>query len=101
MIEWLLPIGLFWVIASIFFGGLIDAENGSGARQFLGLLACFALYLAVFWVLRAVLGSSLGILGRVILPVAIPSLLLGRLGRVAFLLVGVKIKPAVFGADAH
>lgn len=101
MIEWLIPISVFWVMAAVFFGGLYDAEGGSGGRQFLGLLLTFALYMAIFAVLRLALGGLWGPLGRLILPLALPTMLLGRLGQVAFRLVGVRIVRAPFSAEAH
>ncbi|MCG8467009.1 MAG: hypothetical protein MJB57_02225 [Gemmatimonadetes bacterium] len=101
MVEWLIPISLYWVIASVFFGGMYDAENGSGGQQLLGLLLCFVVYLLLFWVLRLALGGFMGPLGRVILPVAIPTMFLGRYGQIVFKLVGVNMKRVIFGADAH
>lgn len=100
MIEWLIPIGLFWVIAAVQFGGLIDAEGGSGIQQLLGLIFTFAVFLAAFYGLRLALGG-IGVLGRVILPNVLPLLALGWIARVAFRLVGVKIVSSRFGADAH
>ncbi len=100
MIEWLIPIGVFWVIAAVQFGGLLDAENGSGPRQLLGLLATLAIYVGLVAVLRLALGG-LGLVGRVILPTALPLLVLGWLGRVGFRLVGVRLKRARFSAEAH
>jgi hypothetical protein len=100
MIEWLIPIGLFWVVASVQFGGLIDAENGSGLQQFLGLILTFAVFLVLFWLLHLALGG-LPWLPRVLLGNGIPLLALGWIGRIAFRLVGVRIVSARFGADAH
>ena len=100
MIEWILPIGLFWVIASVQFGGLIDAENGSGFQQFLGLILTFAVFLAAIWVLHLALGG-LPWLPRAILTNGIPLLALGWIGRIAFRVVGVRIVAARFGADVH
>lgn len=102
MVEWLVPIGLFWIMAAIFFGGLYDAEEGSsGGRQFLGLLLLFAVYLGIFGVLRMALGEFMGPLGRIIIPTALPTMLLGRIGKIVFRIVGVRMNHAPFGADAH
>lgn len=101
MVEWLVPIGIFWVIAAVFFGGMYDAKDGSGGRQFLGLILTFGVYLAIFAVLRMALGGFMGVLGSLIIPVAIPTMLIGRLGKIIFKLVGVTIQRVVFSADAH
>lgn len=100
MIQWLIPIGLFWVIAAVQFGGLLDAKSGSGLQQVLGLLVTYAIYLGIVTLLRLALGG-LGTLGLVILPTALPLLALGWLGRLGFRLVGVRIEPARFSAEAH
>ena len=99
MIEWLVPISMFWLMAAVFFGGLYDVENGSGGRQALGLLLTFAAYLAIFAGLRLALGGLMGPLGRLILPTAIPTMLLGRLGKIVFKLVGLRLTRVVFGAS--
>ncbi len=102
MVEWLVPISLFWVMAAIFFGGMYDAEEGSsGGRQFLGLLLIFAVYVGIFGVLRMALGDFMGPLGRFIIPTALPTMLLGRIGKIVFGIVGVKMHRVQFGEDAH
>ena len=101
MIEWVVPVSVYWLIAAVFFGGMYDAENGSGVQQLLGLLLTFAVFLLIFWVLRLALGGFMGPLGRIILPTAIPSMFMGRLGQVVFKLLGVNMKRVIFGADAH
>lgn len=101
MIEWLIPAGLFWVVGAVFFGGLYDAETGSGWQQFVGLLLTFVLYMAIFAVLRLALAGPLGLLGRLILPAAIPTIFLGRMGQLVFRVLGVRLVRTPFGADAH
>ena len=101
MAEWLVPISMFWLMAAVFFGGLYDAEDGSAGRQALGLLLTFVAYLAIFAGLRLALGGFLGPLGRLILATAIPATLVGRLGKIVFKLVGVRLTRVVFGAEAH
>jgi len=98
--DWLLPIGLFWVVAAVQFGGLIDAENGSGLQQFAGLMLTLVVFLALAYGLRLVLGG-LGTLGTLVLPTVLPLLVLGWLARITFRLVGVRIVSSRFGADAH
>ena len=101
MIDWLIPIGLFWVLGAVFFGGMYDVAEGSSARQFLGLMLMFVLYLFIFWLLRLALGGTWGIIGRLVIPVAIPTMFLGRLGMLVFKLLGVRVERVIFGADAH
>jgi len=98
--EWLLPIGLFWVVAAVQFGGLIDAENGSGIQQFVGILLTLGIFLVVWYALRVALGGE-GLLRREVLPSGVALLALGRIGRIAFRLVGVRIVSSRFGAGAH
>jgi len=98
--EWLLPIGLFWVVAAVQFGGLIDAESGSGLQQFVGLILTLVVFLALTYGLRLALGG-LGTLGNLVFPTALSLLVLGWLARITFRLVGVKIVSSRFGADAH
>jgi len=99
--QWLIPIGVFWVIAAVQFGGLLDAENGSGLQQALGLLVTFAIYLGLALALRLALGGPFGVFGSVIFPTALPLLALGWLGRLGFRLVGVRLVSARFSAGAH
>jgi hypothetical protein len=100
MFQVLLAVGFFWVIASVQFGGLIDAEDGSGLQQCLGLIVTLALYMGVFFALRAVT-ASLPSLVSFALPVAIPMMILGWLARIGFKVVGVKIVTAKFSDAAH
>lgn len=95
MLAWLIPAGVFWVLASLYLGGMgVEVEGGSGFRQLLGLLATFGLFMAAYAGLRTVLGGFAGVLGGIILPLAISCLLLGLLARVGFRLLGVKIRKA-------
>ena len=57
LIDWLLAICIFWLVAAVFFGGIYDAETGSPGRQVLGLLLNFAVFLGIFAVLRLALGG--------------------------------------------
>jgi hypothetical protein len=104
MVGWVFAIGLFSVISAVQFGGLLDAENGSGLQQFLGLLATLALFLGLVFVLKLALGGLegvMGVVGGTILPVALPLAFLGWIGRVGFRLCGVRLSRVQFGADAH
>ncbi len=97
MLDWLIPMGAFWVIAALYLGGMVEVEGGSGARQLLGLLVTFFLFLAVWAGLRMLLGGFIGVLGRVILPTALSLLAIGLLARIGFRLFGVR----VVHAEAH
>lgn len=107
MIEWLSAICVFWLLAAVFFGGLYDAETGTAGRQAIGLLLNFVVFLGIFYVLRLALGGLGGESGflrtvwGLVLPVAIPTMLIGRIGKLVFGLVGVTMARKVFSADAH
>lgn len=101
MVDWLAPISMFWVMAAVFFGGMYDVTEGSSGRQALGLVVMFALYLGLFAVLRLALGSIMPPLGSLILPVAIPTIFLGRMGKIVWGLLGVRIERAVFSESVH
>ncbi len=105
--DWLFAICIFWLVAAIFFGGLYDAETGSPGRQVLGLLLNLIVFLGIFAVLRLALGGLGGesgflrIVWGTLVPAALPTMLLGRIGNVVFKLVGVTMTRKVFSADAH
>ncbi|WP_423924546.1 hypothetical protein [Candidatus Palauibacter sp.] len=110
MIHWLIAICVFWLVSAVFFGGVYDAETGSAGRQALGLLLNFTVFLGIFALLRFALvglfglGGESGFLNTVwdtILPTAIPTMLLGRIGRFVFGLVGVTMARKVFSTDMH
>lgn len=105
--EWLFAICIFWIVAAVFFGGIYDAETGSPGRQALGLLLNFAVFVGIFAVLRLALdglGGDSGFLRTVwgtVVPIGLPTMLLGRIGNIVFKLVGVTMTRKVFSADAH
>ncbi|WP_419166951.1 hypothetical protein [Candidatus Palauibacter sp.] len=113
MIPWLIAICVFWLVSAVFYGGLYDAETGSAGRQALGLLLNFAVFLGIFALLRFGLVGLVGLFGLggesgflntvwgLVLPTAIPTMLLGRIGNVIFGLVGVRMARKVFSADMH
>ena len=96
MLEWLVPIGLFWITGAIYLGGFpLEFEGDSGLRQTLGLLATFAAFLLVWAGLRLVLGGALpGALGGMMLPIAITIFLFPWLARAGFRAAGVRIRRA-------
>lgn len=91
MLEWLVPISLFWALASLYIGGWpVTVEGGSGFRQVIGLVASFVLFLVVWAVLRAVIGGA-GIVTGVVVPTAIVCLALPAIIWVGFRIMGVKV----------
>ncbi len=93
MLIWLVPVAVFFTVASTYLGGMsVDVHGGGGVRQILGLLGTFVLYLLIFGVLRLVLGGLGGAIGGLALP------LLGAVGtlpltaRVGFGVMGVKLR---------
>jgi len=107
LIDWLFAICIFWLVAAVFFGGIYDAETGSPGRQALGLVLNFVVFLGIFAVLRLALGglggesAFLSIVWGLVVPTALPTMLLGRIGNVVFRLVGVTMTRKIFSADAH
>lgn len=93
MLEWLIPVSLFWAAAAIYLGGMaVDIVGGNGLRQVIGLLATYVLFLVVWGVLSMILGGIAPVLGGIILPSVLSVLALPLLSRAGFLIVGVKIK---------
>lgn len=104
-VEWLVPLAVFWMVGAMYLGGgPITIEGGGAVRQLGGLLVSFALYLAAWAGVRALLalagpvGEILAlVLATILVTVALP--LLCRLG---FLVFGVRIRGASRGhGGAH
>jgi hypothetical protein len=99
MLEWLIPVCFFWLAAAIYLGGMaVDVEGGNGARQVLGLLATFVLFLVVWKVSGLVLGGIAPVLGNLVLPTILAALLLPLISRAGFGLLGVKVRRREHGA---
>lgn len=95
MLEWLVPISLFWTFIALYLGGFkIEIRGGGGFRQLIGLLGTFVLYLAAFFVLRMVLRGPVGTIGAVAVATLIATLLLPVLSRIGFMITGVRITKA-------
>ncbi len=93
MLIWLVPVGVFFTVASTYLGGMsVDVEGGGGVRQVLGLLGTFVLYLVVFGVLRLVLGRLGGAVGGLGLPLIGAIATLPLTARAAFGILGVKLR---------
>ncbi len=98
MLGWLAAFCLFWLVASLYLGGLdVELEGGSGFRQVLGLLVMNVLFLAAWRALAAAIGG-LGGLPGVVLPFLLTVLLLPVLARAGFGALGVRVRR---GGDAH
>jgi hypothetical protein len=98
MVDWLVPVCLFALFASIFLGGTqIEPRGGNGFRQVLGLLASCAVHVGLWNLLRIALGG-LGPIAAMVFAslVMIPGVLLASY--VGFLIFGVKLGRA---AAAH
>lgn len=93
MVAWLVPIAVFWPLAALYLGGApIALEGGGGGRQTGGLLLHFAMYLGVYALLRVALSGPVGpVLGGVVVPIVLVSILLPFLAKLAFRIVGVRI----------
>jgi hypothetical protein len=101
MVEWLIPVSLFWTLVALYMGGLSTSiENGPAARQVLGLFATFLLFLLVWWAIRTGLGMvSEGLLTRVLLPTVLALGALPLVVRAGFRILGIRV--ARGGAPAH
>ena len=93
MLLWLVPIGVFFTVASTYLGGMsVDVEGGGGLRQVLGLIGTLVLYLVVFGVLRLVLGGFGGALGGLAVPLIGAVATLPLTARLGFGILGVKLR---------
>ena len=90
MLEWLIPLSLFWMAAALLLGGgHTELEGGSGLQQTLGVIGTFVLFHVVWGVLNAVLGP--GAMGGLVISTVITLLLLPMLSWLAFRIVGVRL----------
>ncbi|MEJ2310992.1 MAG: hypothetical protein P8Y10_01705 [Gemmatimonadales bacterium] len=100
MLGWLGAFCLFWVVSSLYLGGMdVELEGGSGFRQLLGLLVMNVLFLVAWRALAAAIGGLGGVPG-VVLPYLATVLLVPLLARGAFGVMGVKLSRGG-GAHAH
>ena len=93
MLEWLVPISMFWILAAIYLGGWpVEIVGGSGVKQVIGLVDSYVLYLVVWAILRAVLGGLGGLMWSVVIPTAVASLALPAIVWAGYIVVGVRIE---------
>lgn len=101
MVEWLVPLGAFWIIASLFLGGSpAEIQGGGGFRQVLGLLASLGLYLLVWFGLRAGLRAALPAPLALVLATVVAAALVPIWCRIAFRIVGLRVVGPTF-ATGH
>ena len=93
MLEWLVPICLFWILIAIYLGAWpVQFQGGSGLRQVIGLVNAFVLFLVVWALLRTALGGSGSILARLILPTTLTVLALPLITWIAFRILGIRVR---------
>jgi hypothetical protein len=98
MLNWLVAVILFWVVAALYFGGLQrDVEGGTGFRQFVGLLLTYAIFLVVWGALYKIVGVETA--KGVLIASAVAVVLLPIEVRLGFLLVGARVRRG--SATAH
>jgi hypothetical protein len=101
MVEWLVPVSLFWALVALYIGGLSTSiADGSAARQVLGPFVTFLLFLLLWWAVRTGLGMlSEGFVTRLLLPTVLALAALPLIARAGFGILGISVAPG--GAPAH
>lgn len=95
MVEWLVPVSLFWTLTALYLGGFrLDIQDGPGYRNLGGLLLTFVLFLVVWWAVRTGLGAALPLVAAVAVAALVAGLLLPVLTRVGFRVMGLRIRSA-------
>jgi hypothetical protein len=103
VIEWLLPLSLFFIGVALYLGGLnVAIDGGTGTRQVLGFVTTLVLYL-VFWrLVRFGLGAAgLGLVPQELASTAIALASLPLLARAGFRVFGVRVHRGSGPAAAH
>jgi hypothetical protein len=90
-LVWLLPVGLFWPIAALYLGGMLELRGGKPLVEMLGLGLCFVLSLVVWWGLRKVLTPIGPKLGGIALPTALMLAALPLILIIGYRLVGIRL----------
>lgn len=92
IVEWLVPVVVFWMVGAMYLGGApIRIEGGGGVRQLGGLAVSFVLFLAAWWGLRALVATVAGPILAIALAALAAAILIPLVCKVGFLLLGVKI----------
>jgi hypothetical protein len=98
MLEWMVPVLLFWAVAPLYFGGMaVDIKGGSGLRQMVGLFLTYALFLVVWGVLHSLVGRAAGTVAGLLAATAVAIFALPIEARVGFRLVGTRVQRTVEG----
>ncbi len=93
MVEWLVPVSLYWALAALYLGGGHVRIEGGAVRQFIGLIDTYVLYLVVWWAVRAAV-RGMGVIPSVLIATAVASLLLPVLSKIGFRIMGVRLSRA-------
>jgi hypothetical protein len=93
MPTWLFPAGIFWPVAALFLGGMMELRGGTGFRQVLGLLICFGEFLLAWWLLGK-LATPLGPIMGVVVPLLLASAVTPLLLVVGYRVVGIRLERA-------
>lgn len=89
----ILPIALFWMIEAVYLGGWpVDAHGGSGAKQVMGLLVTFVLWVVVWQALNRVFAGIGPVLGGIVITSFVTSALTPWINVIGFKLWGVSIR---------
>lgn len=97
MIEYLVPIGMFWIAAALYLGGMkVEFEGGSGPREVLGLVVMFVLFMAAWWVLELVLSAALPDLLALVVATLVTVAALPIWSWLGFRVLGVKVSSGTF-----
>jgi len=95
----LLPISLFWLLEAVYLGAWpVDAHGGNGARQVMGLLLTFVLWVVVWHAFSRMLGGIGPVLGSIVIASFATALVTPLINWIGFRIVGVSIKKV---AAAH
>jgi hypothetical protein len=92
MVEWLVPVSIFWILSALYLGGAaIRFEGGGGPRQLAGLVIQLVLFLVAWAVLRAILRGVTGQIFAVVFATLLVTIALPFIARLGFRLAGVRI----------
>lgn len=94
IVEWLVPVAVFWMAGAMYLGGApIRIEGGAAVRQLGGLAVSFALFLTVWWGLRALIVAVTGPILAVALAALGALILLPFVCKAGFRILGVRLVP--------
>ncbi|HKJ87716.1 MAG TPA: hypothetical protein VKA48_04330 [Gammaproteobacteria bacterium] len=93
--QWLVPAAAFWTITAMYLGGAaIEIEGGGAWRQLGGLVVGLVIYFALWIGIRAGLATLMGSILALVFSSLAVVLLLPLVHRIAFRVLGVKIRAA-------